>query len=170
MHSQRSGEGLQPLLPDLVPISAASTSQPRSGCSATGAVEESHTQAHACTWSLTQQHTQPPREACPAGCGEGQACGGHHHHHHPTPWHSAALPCWCSEEELRRLTQEMGACGAMAYTTVVGAHGGRPLGERYAAVCAAMAMGERIRDGGAHALVVLDDISCMVRGTVGWQS
>ena len=92
------------------------------------------------------------------------------HHHHPTPWHPAALPCWCSEEELRRLTQELGACGAMAYTTVVGAHGGRPLGERYAAVCAAMAMGERVRDGGAHALVVLDDISCMVRSTAGWQS
>ena len=90
------------------------------------------------------------------------------HRNRPTPWPSVALPCSCSEEKLRGLTQELGACGAMAYTTVVGAHRGRPLGERYAAVCAAMAMGEHIRDGGAHALVVLDDISCMVT-QLGWQ-
>ena len=98
---------------------------------------------------------------------EGQKCGDletptPHHPGTQRPW-----PRWCSEEELRRLTQELGAHGAMAYTTVVGAHRGRPLGERYAAVCAAMAMGERIREGGAHALVVLDDISCMVRGAGG---
>ena len=125
---------------------------------------------HVCIWSKQPPHTQPLRAACPAG---GESMGEHvglSSTPPPHPSHSAALPCWCSEEELRRLTQELGARGAMAYTTVVGAHRRRPLGERYAAVCAAMAMGERIRDGGAHALVVLDDISCMVRATLGWQS
>ena len=39
---------------------------------------------------------------------------------------------------------------------------GAPLGQRYAALCAACSMGEHTRDGGAHSLVVLDDVSCMV--------
>ncbi|KAK9824846.1 hypothetical protein WJX81_006563 [Elliptochloris bilobata] len=52
--------------------------------------------------------------------------------------------------------------GAMAHTTVVAASAGAPLGERFAALSAAAALGERVRDVGGHALVVLDDISCMV--------
>ena len=52
--------------------------------------------------------------------------------------------------------------GAMGHTTVVAAPAGAPLGERFAALSAAAALGERIRDAGGHALVVLDDISCMV--------
>ena len=40
---------------------------------------------------------------------------------------------------------------------------GSPLGQRYAALCAACSMAERVRDEGAHSLVVLDDVSCMVR-------
>ena len=53
---------------------------------------------------------------------------------------------------------------AMGYTTVVAAPAGASLGERYAAIASACALGERTRDQGGHALVVLDDLSCMVRG------
>ena len=50
----------------------------------------------------------------------------------------------------------------MAHTTVVAATAVAPLGERVAALSAAVTLGERVRDAGGHALVVLDDISCMV--------
>ena len=43
------------------------------------------------------------------------------------------------------------------------ARAGTPLGQRYAALCTACSIAERVRDAGGHALVVLDDISCMVR-------
>ena len=52
---------------------------------------------------------------------------------------------------------------AMGYTTVVAAPEGASLGERYAAVASAVAIGERVRDQGGHALVVIDDLACMVR-------
>jgi F0F1-type ATP synthase alpha subunit len=45
----------------------------------------------------------------------------------------------------------------------VAASAGTPLGHRYAALCTACSIAERVRDDGGHALVVLDDISCMVR-------
>jgi len=51
----------------------------------------------------------------------------------------------------------------MSHTAVVAAGAGAPLGERFSALSAALALGERTRDAGGHALVVLDDISCMVR-------
>jgi F0F1-type ATP synthase alpha subunit len=38
-----------------------------------------------------------------------------------------------------------------------------PLGRQYGTLCSALAIAERQRDAGAHTLVVLDDISCMVR-------
>ncbi len=50
----------------------------------------------------------------------------------------------------------------MSHTAVVAASAGAPLGERFSALSAALALGERTRDAGGHALVVLDDISCMV--------
>ena len=40
---------------------------------------------------------------------------------------------------------------------------GAPLGRQYGTLCSALAIAERQRDAGAHTLVVLDDISCMVR-------
>lgn len=40
---------------------------------------------------------------------------------------------------------------------------GAPLGRQYGTLCSALAVAERQRDAGAHTLVVLDDISCMVR-------
>ena len=51
----------------------------------------------------------------------------------------------------------------MSYTTVVTAAEGASLGECYATIAAAAALGERTRDQGGHALVVIDDLACMVR-------
>ena len=51
---------------------------------------------------------------------------------------------------------------AMAFTTVVAAPEGASLGERYATIATAAALGERVRDQGGHALVVIDDLACMV--------
>ena len=51
---------------------------------------------------------------------------------------------------------------ALAYTTVVAAPEGASLGERYAAISTAVAVGERVRDRGGHALVIIDDLACMV--------
>lgn len=65
--------------------------------------------------------------------------------------------------QLDRISAALADGGAMEYTTVVAALDSAPLGERYAVTCAACCLGERIRDAGGHALVVLDDISCMVR-------
>ncbi len=52
---------------------------------------------------------------------------------------------------------------AMAYTTVVAAPEGASLGERYAAISSALAIGELVRDRGGHSLVIIDDLACMVR-------
>ena len=51
---------------------------------------------------------------------------------------------------------------AMAFTTVVAAPENASLGERYATIATAAALGERVRDQGGHALVVIDDLACMV--------
>jgi F0F1-type ATP synthase alpha subunit len=37
------------------------------------------------------------------------------------------------------------------------------LGRQYGTLCSALAVAERQRNAGRHTLVVLDDISCMVR-------
>ncbi len=66
-------------------------------------------------------------------------------------------------EEMEATMATLWGGGAMAHTAVVAAAAGAPLGERFAALSAAVALGERTRDAGGHALVVLDDISCMVR-------
>ena len=55
---------------------------------------------------------------------------------------------------------------ALSYTTVVAAAEGATLGERYATIAAAAALGERTRDQGGHALVVIDDLACMVRSRI----
>eukprot|EP00884_Botryococcus_braunii_P012711 jgi/Botrbrau1/21440/Bobra.0216s0048.1 len=53
--------------------------------------------------------------------------------------------------------------GAMPYTCIISAPEGSPLGEQYAALATACSVAERVRDSGAAALVILDDVSCMVR-------
>ena len=60
----------------------------------------------------------------------------------------------------------LGRKDALGYTTVVAAPAGASLGERYAAVALAAALGERARDAGGHALIVIDDLACMVRARV----
>ena len=67
------------------------------------------------------------------------------------------------------MVAELSKAGAMRNTTVVSAAEGCGLGERYAALCSALSMGERLRDQGGHSFVVLDDISCMVRPKVSPQ-
>ena len=62
------------------------------------------------------------------------------------------------------------AKGALKYTSVVAAPADAPISKRYAALCSACSQGEHIRDGGGHALVVLDDISCMASCSAFWKS
>lgn len=77
------------------------------------------------------------------------------------PAAEASFATGSSEEVEERLAFLRGK-GAMSYTSVVSAPSTASLGMRYAALCAACTQGEEVRDGGGHALVVLDDISCMV--------
>ncbi|KAL4518116.1 hypothetical protein Ndes2526A_g01433 [Nannochloris sp. 'desiccata'] len=69
----------------------------------------------------------------------------------------------CSSEQLRGTVEQLKAHGCMEYTTVVAATADRPLGEQYAAMLAACSIAEATRDAGGHALVVLNDVSVMVR-------
>lgn len=52
--------------------------------------------------------------------------------------------------------------GAMTNTTIVTASKDAPLAERYSALCAALSIAEHERDNGGDAIVVLDDVRCMV--------
>lgn len=63
-----------------------------------------------------------------------------------------------SEEQVTRTYQSLKANGAMAGTTIVWVPPEAPLGERYAALCTACSLGERIRDEGGSSLVILDDL------------
>jgi F-type H+-transporting ATPase subunit alpha len=69
----------------------------------------------------------------------------------------------CSSEQLRGTIEQLKAHGCMEYTTVVAATADRPLGEQYAAMLAACSMAEATRDSGGHSLVILNDVSVMVR-------
>lgn len=71
--------------------------------------------------------------------------------------------CVHSQEEVNSIVADLGNAGAMRHTTVVSAPAGCGLGERYAALCSALSIAEKVRDQGGHSFVVLDDISCMVR-------
>ena len=68
----------------------------------------------------------------------------------------------CSEDEIEQQLQVLRSQKALEYTSFVSASSTRNLGERYAALSAACSRGEQIRDVGGHALVVLDDIRCLV--------
>lgn len=68
----------------------------------------------------------------------------------------------CSAEEVEATVAMLRRKDAMAYTTVVAATKDASLGERYAAVSSACSLGERVRDQGGHALVIIDDLACMV--------
>lgn len=72
------------------------------------------------------------------------------------------LACMNSPQEVDSIVADLGQAGAMCHTTVISAPQGCGLGERYAALCSALSVGEKVRDQGGHSFVVLDDISCMV--------
>lgn len=66
-------------------------------------------------------------------------------------------------EALAARVAQLQRSGALARGTVVSAAPDASLGEQYAAVCAAVALGEAVRDRGGHALVVVDSLECAVR-------
>lgn len=72
-----------------------------------------------------------------------------------------------SQEEVDQLVKQLQQSGAMAHTTVVAAGPDATLGERYAALCTACSLGERVRDDGGHALVVLDDLRPLLQVGAG---
>ena len=74
-----------------------------------------------------------------------------------------SLACVISQQEVDSIAADLAQAGAMRHTTVISAPQGCGLGERYAALCSALSLGEKVRDQGGHSFVVLDDISCMVR-------
>lgn len=49
--------------------------------------------------------------------------------------------------------------GALPHSVVVHAPPDAPLGEKYAALCLACSIGERVRDEGGHSLVIMDEVS-----------
>ena len=66
-------------------------------------------------------------------------------------------------EELKGLVDAFARADVLDSITIVvpSAASSAPLGQRYAAVCSAAALGERSRDSGRHALLVVDDASCV---------
>lgn len=66
-------------------------------------------------------------------------------------------------DQLARTVAQLQAHGCMEYTTVVAATQDRSLGEQYAAMLTACSIAEATRDAGGHSLVVLNDVSVMVR-------
>jgi len=65
--------------------------------------------------------------------------------------------------EVRALVGRLAGAGALANTAVVVAPPDAPVGVKFATLCTAMAIGERVRDRGGHALVVADDLAAMGR-------
>ena len=69
-----------------------------------------------------------------------------------------------SQEEQERTMRLLRMKGALGNTTMVAALPSASLGHKVATLASALALGERTRDAGGHAIVVLDDITAMVRG------
>ncbi|GFR41699.1 hypothetical protein Agub_g2446, partial [Astrephomene gubernaculifera] len=81
----------------------------------------------------------------------------------PPPPPSGAVRCVLAlvgrpREEVQSIISQLRSSGALPSTAVVAAPEGSPLGHQLAATCCACAIGERIRDEGGHALVVVDDL------------
>ena len=85
-------------------------------------------------------------------------------------WRSAG----CSAEDVDQIATTLQRKGAMAHTTVVAAPPGSSPAQRFVALCTALSFAERVRSVGDHALVVLDDVDCMVNcpalfvPAIGW--
>lgn len=84
-------------------------------------------------------------------------------HQAGTPVHVVYGTVGAATEALQARVEELREAGVMPQSTVVAADAGAPLGEQYAALCAAISIGEGIRDAGGHALVALDSMECVVR-------
>lgn len=84
------------------------------------------------------------------------------YHHLADMLLTQSIACVNSQQEVDSIVADLGEAGAMRHTTVIAAPQGCVLGERYAALCSALSLGEKVRDQGGHSFVVLDDISCMV--------
>lgn len=68
----------------------------------------------------------------------------------------------CAPAELQSRVGVLRAAGALPHATVIATDACAPPAQQYAALCAAMAVGEAVRDGGGHAVVVGDSGECMV--------
>lgn len=68
----------------------------------------------------------------------------------------------CDGAALRGRVDALRAAGALPHTTVIAADPGAPRAQQYAALCAAMSVGEAVRDDGGHAVVLGDSAECMV--------
>ncbi|KAK9792239.1 hypothetical protein WJX73_003401 [Symbiochloris irregularis] len=65
-------------------------------------------------------------------------------------------------EQVSELSDTLQRKGAMAHTTVIFAPPSSPPAQRFVVMCTAVALAERARSKGDHALVVLDDLTGMV--------
>ena len=68
----------------------------------------------------------------------------------------------CSQEEIDQRVDRLRQSGALAHCTVVAAPSTVTAAQQYAALCAGVAIGERARDEGGKAVVLLDSAECMV--------
>ena len=73
-----------------------------------------------------------------------------------------------SGEQLGEVAALLRRKGAMAHTTVIAPPPDSAAAQRFLAICTALAIAERVRSAGDHALVVLDDLTCMVRCLNPW--
>lgn len=68
----------------------------------------------------------------------------------------------CTQDDIDQRVERLRASGALEYCTVVAAPDTVPVAQQYAALCAGVAIGERVRDKGGKAVVLLDSAECMV--------
>lgn len=81
----------------------------------------------------------------------------------PDRVHTVYACTTATADELNDRVDRLKQSGALTRGTVVSASADASLGERYAAVCSAVALGEAVRDRGGHALVAIDSLECVVR-------
>jgi F-type H+-transporting ATPase subunit alpha len=68
----------------------------------------------------------------------------------------------CTQDEINQRVDRLRTSGALANCTIVAAPDSVPLAQQYAALCAGVAIGERVRDAGGKAVVLLDTAECIV--------
>lgn len=68
----------------------------------------------------------------------------------------------CSHDHIDQRVERLRSTGALEHCTVVAAPDTVPAAQQYAALCTGVAIGERVRDEGGQAVVLLDSAECMV--------